>query len=410
MAWNLSAAIKHLVSHASSSSNHQCAKYVRMAIEAGGLSTAGRPVSACDYKNFLPTIGFKAIGKIHGKSNQVSWTNRSARPGDIAVMDHGVHGHICMYSGQRWISDFVQNNMWVYGGDGTCYIFRYNGEIDPTLDAYIDFNSTGLKYIVPLDQQLDHICIENIGKFKYNILSEILESSGAMNLAMNNHIEYENLFTRDDSSVSQSIVSMGLFWTDSGDAYYENSEALLGSGKFVDYKGPADGSIGSKDFPQGKGKCIAPFEQYWPFYTFGFGASPRKRPTAAFSKRSGVDCCKLAIDTIMGYLKKGCKTIGDVICMYHAGMPTYDKFLQYYTSRKGINDIADGRYVSSEEMIKRQNYYQQHLVDYVHMSNKTPLTRSYKVLFPLITFISRQEQGVNCEEACKQALQEMNIT
>ena len=44
------------------------------------------------------------------------------------------------------------------------------------------------------------------------------------------------------------------------------------------------------------------------------------------------------------------------------------------------------------------------------MSRKTPLNKSYEILFPLITFISRQEQGVNCEEACKIALKQMNIT
>ena len=227
MAWNLNAAIKYLIKNARSSSQHQCAKYIRMAIEAGGLSTAGRPVSAYKYKNFLPTIGFNPIGKIHGKSNQANWTKRSARPGDIAVMDHGEHGHICMYSGRYWISDFVQNNMWVYGGDGDCYIFRYNGEIDPTLDAYTNFASTGLKYIVPLEQQQDHICIENLGKLKYNIISEILESSGSMNLAMNNSIIYENMITNDESSISESLVESGMFWNEIGGEFTGASAGKL---------------------------------------------------------------------------------------------------------------------------------------------------------------------------------------
>lgn len=182
-----------------------------------------------------------------------------------------------------------------------------------------------------------------------------------------------------------------------------------GTSNFVDYKGPADGSIGSKDFPQGKGKAIDPQGIYWPFRTFGFGASPTKRPEKAHKQRSGVECCKLAINTILGYLNKGCKTIGDVIVMYHAGFSTYEAFLDY-ASKNNYKDIADGRTVTGQEMIQRQNYYQQHLVDYVHMSNKTPLTKSYNVLFPLITFISRQEQGVNSEEACKIALKEMGIT
>jgi hypothetical protein len=183
----------------------------------------------------------------------------------------------------------------------------------------------------------------------------------------------------------------------------------LNSSNFVDYTGPADGSIGSKDFPQGKGKAMDPNGIYWPFRTFGFGASPTKRPEKAHKQRTGVECCKLAVDTILGYLNKGCKTIGDVIVMYHAGFSTYEKFYDYAT-KNNYKDIADGRTVTGQEMINRQNYYQQHLVDYVHMSNKTPLTKSYNILFPLITFISRQEQGVNSEAACKIALKEMGIT
>lgn len=178
---------------------------------------------------------------------------------------------------------------------------------------------------------------------------------------------------------------------------------------FIDYNGPVDGSIGSKEFPQGKGKAIDPQGIYWPFRTFGIGASPTKRPGQAYSQRSGVECCKLAINLVLGYANKGCRTIGDVIVMYHAGFPTYGEFLDY-ARKHDYSDIADGRTVTGSEMIHRQNYYQQHLVDYVHMSNKTPLQKSYKILWPLITFISRQEQGVNSEVACKIALQEMGIS
>ena len=49
-------------------------------------------------------------------------------------MDHGKHGHICMWNGSQWISDFFQNNMWVYSGDGTCYLYRYNGQMDTSND------------------------------------------------------------------------------------------------------------------------------------------------------------------------------------------------------------------------------------------------------------------------------------
>lgn len=108
-------------------SKGSCAKYVRMMMEAGGLSTAGRPVSAYKYVDFLPQKGFKHIAVLHNKKDQSNWSSTSARPGDIAVMSHGQHGHICMWTGKKWVSDFVQNNMWPYSGDGTVNIFRYNG-------------------------------------------------------------------------------------------------------------------------------------------------------------------------------------------------------------------------------------------------------------------------------------------
>ena len=213
MAWNLGASISHLRESAKSKSQHQCAKFVREALGAGGINTTGRPGSAYQYKEYLPKIGFNAIGKITGKSNQLSWTKRSARPGDIAVMDHGEHGHICMFDGIQWISDFRQNNMWVYGGDGTCYIFRYGGELDPTLDAFTEYGSTGLHYLVPLDQQKDHIYIKNFGLTKYNLMCELLESFGNMNLSNSNDIIYDNEISRDDSSISESLVSSGMYWT-----------------------------------------------------------------------------------------------------------------------------------------------------------------------------------------------------
>lgn len=215
MSWNLSAALKHLVSSASGTAKHQCAKYVRMAIEAGGISTVGRPVSACKYKNFLPSIGFNFIGKITGKVNQASWSKRNARPGDIAVMDHGEHGHICMWSGTCWISDFKQSNMWPYGGDGTCYIFRYNGQIDGTLGSFIGNGSSGLRYTVPLNAQRDHILFENISNVKYNLLSEIIEYLGDMSIPMKRDIHYDNYISFDDSSLSESLVETSMFWGNS---------------------------------------------------------------------------------------------------------------------------------------------------------------------------------------------------
>lgn len=125
--FNVQAALEWARNNCCTKSQGKCAKYVRQMIEAGGLSTAGRPVSAYQYASFLPKIGFMHIISLTGKSSQMQWSNTEAQPGDISVMAHGQHGHICMWTGKQWVSDFVQNNMWPYKGDGLCEIFRYGG-------------------------------------------------------------------------------------------------------------------------------------------------------------------------------------------------------------------------------------------------------------------------------------------
>lgn len=181
MSWNVGASIRTLINNAGNYSKHQCAKYVRMALEAGGINTNNRPESAYKYKNFLPTIGFNLIGKIYGKESQDRWSSTNARQGDIAVMDHGVHGHICMWSGSQWISDFKQKNMWVYGGNGECSIFRYNGKIDNSLSlSDIEGLAGGLmyNYDVPRNKQKDNIIMNEITNIELNLIKEVLESEG----------------------------------------------------------------------------------------------------------------------------------------------------------------------------------------------------------------------------------------
>lgn len=142
--WNIHKSIEHLSTHAEPKSVGRCAKYVRQAIEAGGMDTNGRPGSAYQYKGYLPSKGFNAIGNITGRDKQATWTKLNAQVGDISVMDHGEHGHICMWNGSKWISDFPQNNMWPYRGDGTCTIFRFGGHVDGNLEPYTGELSTSV--------------------------------------------------------------------------------------------------------------------------------------------------------------------------------------------------------------------------------------------------------------------------
>ena len=180
-----------------------------------------------------------------------------------------------------------------------------------------------------------------------------------------------------------------------------------------DYDGPVDGKIGYSEFKQGGGAKVSPTGKYRPFYVFGIGGSPNVSNPGAkvYPEMTGVECCKEIINIITNsYMKAGCKTIGDVICRYHTGQKTFEDFLKHYTENKCIKDVADKRVVCSTEMIERQIKYQEHLVKYCHMSRNTKLEKTRKVLYPLVTFISRQEQGKNTEAACDEALKQLNIT
>lgn len=99
------AAVEYLVEHAESRSKSSCALYVRRAISAGGCPTFGQPPSACDYDLFLPDLGF----------NEVPQDGYVPQKGDVvvfsAIKGHK-HGHICMYDGHQWISDFKQRSMY----------------------------------------------------------------------------------------------------------------------------------------------------------------------------------------------------------------------------------------------------------------------------------------------------------
>lgn len=105
--WNVNAAVEHLRSAAQPASTGQCARYVREAIAAGGVSLAPQ-LSAKDYGPSLTAAGYVQIAL------GVPTSGNPSKPGDVAVFGaahnstSGEHGHMQMYDGAKWISDFVQ--------------------------------------------------------------------------------------------------------------------------------------------------------------------------------------------------------------------------------------------------------------------------------------------------------------
>jgi len=95
--------------HALSRSSHHCAMYCRLGLEAGGIITEDRPRSgdAADYGPFLLRHGAQTV-------LQDSYV---ARVGDVAVFDktdQHPHGHIEIYDGHHWVSDFMQHSFSPY--------------------------------------------------------------------------------------------------------------------------------------------------------------------------------------------------------------------------------------------------------------------------------------------------------
>lgn len=98
--WDKNSSIAHLNARANTHSLGRCAEYVRKAVEAGGV-TLSRRLSAKDYGESLRQVGF------------VVATSAAVRAGDIAVIQPisgHPHGHIAMYNGSIWVSDFKQQH------------------------------------------------------------------------------------------------------------------------------------------------------------------------------------------------------------------------------------------------------------------------------------------------------------
>ena len=118
--WNINVAIDHLRSSSNATSIGLCAQFTRNAIEAGGL-TLVRKVSAKDYGESLLAAGFVPVRLglplqlpvfLNFPSRDAfSSTMNPFQSGDVAVFQAtpaSEHGHMQMYDGNDWISDFIQ--------------------------------------------------------------------------------------------------------------------------------------------------------------------------------------------------------------------------------------------------------------------------------------------------------------
>lgn len=110
-------AAAHCTRAASARSRGECAKYVRMALQKAKYSFTPVP-SAYQYASMgiLSKMGFGQIS-----------TSTTFQVGDIVVINRTSrhpHGHICIYNGSIWVSDFRQNGWNVYSGPQSYTLWR----------------------------------------------------------------------------------------------------------------------------------------------------------------------------------------------------------------------------------------------------------------------------------------------
>ncbi len=113
-AMDVQGAVDHLDANAHDTSQHRCAAYVREAIAEGGGTDIGRTNYARDYGPLLERHGFTPV------ASESSIDSYTPQAGDVAVFQPGdgtsSAGHMQMYDGRRWVSDFRQNSF--YPGRG----------------------------------------------------------------------------------------------------------------------------------------------------------------------------------------------------------------------------------------------------------------------------------------------------
>ena len=155
--WFVGRSIKYLAGNASKKSTGYCARHVRLALKAGGINDSGHPAAATDYLHYLPKRGFARIPN-----------GSQLQPGDICVQPAGgshIYGHICMFTGKAWVSDFIQKNMIVYnGGKWPSVLFRYTGKGGSGSDSLIDSSQNYIESIKDGAAQLIGKGAEVLGK------------------------------------------------------------------------------------------------------------------------------------------------------------------------------------------------------------------------------------------------------
>lgn len=106
--YDIDSAVTYIVNNAEPKSLGKCAKYVRLAINAGGITNIFGHATEYYDTDKLVKYGFTKLG--------TDLDSIQLKKGDIAafgsVKGHP-YGHIAMWTGTQWVSDFKQKSFWV---------------------------------------------------------------------------------------------------------------------------------------------------------------------------------------------------------------------------------------------------------------------------------------------------------
>ena len=147
--WNNSASVSYINSHVEPRSIGKCAAYVRRAVEAGGVKIKipppriGNSASACDYGPSFEAVGFKPVYFYTGSGPTDTAVIPGQQAGDVVVIqpiDGHPHGHIALFNGTNWVSDFIQLRGFYpgqqYRNVKPAYIlYRYSDNSSPAPEA-----------------------------------------------------------------------------------------------------------------------------------------------------------------------------------------------------------------------------------------------------------------------------------
>lgn len=120
--YDIDKAVSHAEKHHCQKSHSCCAWFVMRAMQSGGCPMIILPAWA--YRKALPFYGYQEVAS--GMGNQMNGFH--PQKGDVVVFENGkqnIWGHIAIYTGNCWISDFKQKKMNPYRKPVPYKIFRH---------------------------------------------------------------------------------------------------------------------------------------------------------------------------------------------------------------------------------------------------------------------------------------------